>query len=178
MRWSTLSQQFSDDGVPPLLSLVLEDSRSGQRAGALPAKPESPLAPWRDVPAADRRDALMSHLAGEAIRILGLPSSHYVDPQESLLQMGMDSLMAVEFRNRLHASFGRALPSTLVFDYPTIESLAGYLLDVVAPAAGDDLGAAADPADSPDLDALLTRLEEVSEEEAQAILSQRMAKGL
>ena len=41
----------------------------------------------------------------------------------------MDSLMAVELRNRLLGQFGSAftINATAVFDYPTIESLAEYL---------------------------------------------------
>ncbi len=48
----------------------------------------------------------------------------------------MDSLMAVELRNRLLGQFGSAftINATAVFDYPTIESLAEYL-------AGSDAGA-------------------------------------
>ena len=41
--------------------------------------------------------------------------------------MGMDSLMAVQFRKRIEARLGRRLSSTLTFDYPTIEAIAEYL---------------------------------------------------
>ena len=45
------------------------------------------------------------------------------------LELGTDSLMAVEFRNRLIRQFGGAftINATAVFDYPTIGSLAEYL---------------------------------------------------
>jgi hypothetical protein len=47
---------------------------------------------------------------------------------QALFDMGMDSLMAVELKGRLERSLGVPLPSTLTFNYPTIEALASYLL--------------------------------------------------
>jgi hypothetical protein len=39
----------------------------------------------------------------------------------------MDSLMSVEVRRRLERSLGLPLPTTLAFDYPTVQALVQYI---------------------------------------------------
>jgi len=53
-----------------------------------------------------RRALLDKLLADQVLRVLALPAGQKVDPQESLLNLGMDSLMAMEFRNRIQATVG------------------------------------------------------------------------
>ncbi|GEM_PF-5288467 len=55
------------------------------------------------------------------------------------LDLGTDSLMAIELRNRLHSQFGGAftINATAVFDYPTIGGLAEYLVAQLPDAAGE-----------------------------------------
>ncbi len=51
-----------------------------------------------------------------------------VKPAESLESYGFDSILAVEFSQLLAKDFGE-LSQTLLFEYPTIESLAAYLIE-------------------------------------------------
>ncbi len=55
-----------------------------------------------------------------------------VQPDQPLMEAGLDSLGAVELRTSLSAKFGVDLPATLVFDYPSVAALTGFL----APAVG------------------------------------------
>ena len=55
--------------------------------------------------------------------------------------MGMDSLMSVELKSLLETAVGQTLPSTLTFNYPTIDDLAEYLdTEIIAqsPSAQDE----------------------------------------
>jgi malonyl CoA-acyl carrier protein transacylase len=52
-----------------------------------------------------------------------------IDGRRTLGSMGLDSLMALEFRNRLEGLFARSLPATLLWNYPSLDALAAFLSD-------------------------------------------------
>ncbi|MGH3374550.1 MAG: SDR family NAD(P)-dependent oxidoreductase [Actinoallomurus sp.] len=89
---------------------------------------------------------------GETAFVLGHDGGERIDPDRNFRDLGFDSLMAVELRNRLKAVTGLALPTGVVFDYPTPAALAGYLSDRAAGTTarpGQDPVAAADPLADP-----------------------------
>ncbi len=58
-----------------------------------------------------------------------------LEPSQPLMAAGLDSLGAVELRNSLESRFGITLPGTLVFDYPTVAALSGFIASRLQPAA-------------------------------------------
>ncbi len=82
-----------------------------------------------DVPEAQRASFLTEFLQREVQQFLRLAQPPAATSR--FLDLGTDSLMAVELRNRLYGQFGGAftISATAVFDYPTIGSLAEYLAD-------------------------------------------------
>jgi thioester reductase-like protein len=106
---------------PPILEHVLP------KAAAAQAGDKALLRALYQVPPAQRGSFLTEHLQRELQHILGLAQPP--GPDSRFLELGMDSLMAVELRNRLLAQMGSGytISSTVVFDYPTIRALAEYL---------------------------------------------------
>ena len=58
-----------------------------------------------------------------------------VGRDEPLMAAGLDSLGTLELRNALEATLNTSLPSTVVFDYPTIAGLAAFLASQAGGAA-------------------------------------------
>ena len=62
---------------------------------------------------------------------MGLASPQLLDPSAGFFQSGMDSLMSVTLQRSLSESLGEALPTSVVFDYPTVTALTGYLATIL-----------------------------------------------
>ena len=106
---------------PPMLDLVLP-SAVGDAGGDAEL-----LRRLHEVPDAQRAAFLTEFLQREVQGFLRLAQPPA--PTSRFLDLGTDSLMAVELRNRLYSQFGGAftISATAVFDYPTIGGLAEYL---------------------------------------------------
>jgi acyl transferase domain-containing protein len=151
-----------------------------QKVRAPEAEPvETPTTPFRadlvaelrKMSAAAREASLQATLEEEAGRVLGLES---ISPVRPLRELGLDSIAAVELRDRMANRIGRPLPATLAFDHPTLEAQTRYLLQVCdllespapAPVAphveADRLESIAGLTDEQIVSALQSRLEEIS----------------
>ncbi|MFF3505788.1 SDR family NAD(P)-dependent oxidoreductase [Streptomyces sp. NPDC003247] len=72
--------------------------------------------------------------------VLGYADPGSIDAAQPFQELGFDSLSAVELRNQLNAACGLRLPSTLIFDYPTVGTLAAYLSAQLATVTGTVTG--------------------------------------
>ncbi|WP_055526380.1 type I polyketide synthase [Streptomyces graminilatus] len=81
---------------------------------------------------------LVQFVRGHVATVLGHASADAIDADRAFSELGFDSLMAVELRNRLGVAAGLQLPATLLFDQPTPRVLARHLQSLIV---GDDGGA-------------------------------------
>jgi len=86
---------------------------------------------------AERRVLLMDLVRSEVMRVLYLSPDETPGRHQRLMDLGIDSLMAVELRDRLSTQLQLAHPltATLVFDYPSIAAIADHLSDLLEPTA-------------------------------------------
>lgn len=107
---------------PPILDLVLPSA-----AGEVTGDSEL-LKQLMEIPVPQRAGFVTEFLQREVQNFLRLASPPAASSR--FLDLGTDSLMAIELRNRLHSQFGGkfTINATAVFDYPTIGGLAEYLV--------------------------------------------------
>jgi myxalamid-type polyketide synthase MxaC len=75
-----------------------------------------------------RRPLLLDTVQRLVAEVLGETAPEAIKPRQRLFDLGIDSLMAVDMKNRLQSGLGISLGATLVFDYPTVEALVDHLL--------------------------------------------------
>ncbi|WP_437580044.1 type I polyketide synthase [Sorangium sp. So ce887] len=110
----------SGDALAPILRGLVTGTRArAQRASASALKLRlASLAPQ------ERQRMLLDVVRADVATVLGVASPLDIDPGRPLQELGLDSLMAIELRNRLAAATGLRLSATLLFDHPTPEALA------------------------------------------------------
>jgi acyl carrier protein len=127
------------------------------------------------VPPDDWQPVLEAQLREQAARVLRL-SAAALDVEQPLNNVGIDSLMAIELKNRIEADLGVSVPMVTFLEGPSVRDLAKYVADRLVHTHGDR---AAEPARAADdgMDAhaagdLLTRLDDLSDDQVDALLAE------
>jgi acyl carrier protein len=151
--WDVLLRPVTSSQLRPIAQSIPGD-RDRLEAAA------TPLADLAGSLSLDEARASLNRLLHDEARAV-LETDQPIKPTSSLFELGMDSLMALELRDRLQVRLALRLPATLVFDYPSVEQLTGVLLD--------ELGRH-HPQPLPDLNAP----ERLSEEELERLLLRKV----
>ena len=140
LQWVGLELDFHHAvvcaGVDALaVPLATQPARAGVHGGAsheIRMDPGALIAPAVDaltaLPPQECRAAISKYLRGQLIDILGF-EERQVDVEQGFTDLGLDSLGAVEMRNRIERAWRLNLPTATLFDYPTLNRLAAHLAD-------------------------------------------------
>jgi len=162
--WSKFLRRYPGNSMPCRFANLLQ--QDGEEDVLQPAESDL-LARLNAAPESDRLTVLRDFIQDLAVRILGFSSGRRLNVEQPLNELGLDSLMAVEFRNALASAMGQSLPATLLFSYPAIQDLtrfaAGLLLQESKP--GTEAIAAGDSSD------VLGNIEDLSDEEVERMLA-------
>ena len=116
------------------------------------------------------QELLFTHVQKIVKTVLGFGSSQNLNGDQSLFTLGLDSLMAVEIRNKLETSMQLTLRSTLLFDYPTVNDLVGHVTELL------DLTPALDEIEQDEVADLMAELDDFSEEELARLLAEELGE--
>ncbi|GLZ36478.1 type I polyketide synthase [Actinokineospora sp. NBRC 105648] len=151
--WSLFAPTFTTSRPSPLLAALPEVAASEvdsvdavAEAAELPALARALVGRTT----AERLRLVLEIVCRETAAVLGYPGT--IESERPFKDLGIDSLTAVEVRNRVAAGTGLRLAATLVFDYPTPAVLATHLLDLLGdlhPVADRPLPDAARHTDEP-----------------------------
>ncbi|MEM9137347.1 MAG: beta-ketoacyl reductase, partial [Cyanobacteria bacterium P01_F01_bin.42] len=124
IQWPRFLSQNSFGRTDPLFEAFRSqlDSQSKQTSKATAKFQLDAVSPE------ERRSHLDQFVLNSLSQILGFKPSD-IDREAGFFDLGMDSLTALEFKHQLQSNLGLSLPSTLAFDYPTVEKLLDYLAE-------------------------------------------------
>jgi acyl transferase domain-containing protein/NAD(P)-dependent dehydrogenase (short-subunit alcohol dehydrogenase family) len=173
--WPKFLERIPPGSEPAWASEMARDARTAVSPGD--ARPRL-LDELKDVTPAERLDVALTHLRKEAARVLAIEDGNLPDPRRTLNELGFDSLTGVELANRVGRSIGQPVNPALLFDYPTLESLAGYVVrDVLklGPEAAPPAAEAEDVVDEIRQQAMAD-VKSMSEAEMDALVTEHLVK--
>jgi acyl carrier protein len=130
--WTLLARSFNGHPPPALISdLLREKARPAAEKAARESGPRFSMQDLLAATAPRRHALLLAHVQKSLAQVMALDAPE-LDPEESLSNLGLDSLMALELQHSLEESFGTKLPIELLMGMPSLNEFVTRLLDILA----------------------------------------------
>jgi acyl carrier protein len=179
VRWENFILHFGGTGEALFLSDLIKKTKKDKKTAQNKDEHSDFLNRLENSDSNKRAEILRDCIREKVIKVLGLESAKDIEDSQPLNEAGLDSLMAVELRNLLGTSLNlkRSLPATLVFDYPTISALAGYLTREVFAWDKSDGHAQQKDENGSFSNMGLDDIEQLSDEEVDMLFREKMTRG-
>jgi NAD(P)-dependent dehydrogenase (short-subunit alcohol dehydrogenase family)/acyl carrier protein len=185
INWSVFARQYRAGAAPLFFADVIRDMQGRTKSTEAPKEKQVDLRLQLEQASVNKRQPLLiAYIQSQVSKVLGLASGQEVNEDRPLSELGLDSLMAVEVRNILGSNLNlkRALPATLVFDYPTVSAIASYLMTEIDLAGNEQ---AEERSSKPQKEvpvtdsmlSLLDAIEDLSDEDVDRMLASQLKEG-
>ncbi len=172
VNWPAFVRSLPSGEAPPILSDLVHKEK--EKVGAQKEQASAFRQQLEATAPSERKDLLVGYLCQQATKVLGLEDSFHIDPHQPLREMGLDSLMAIELKNAVVNAIGRDLPATLLFNYPTIDQLAEYLVSEVLFVQQPKEAPEGTAQEQKEPNQGLADVKDLSEEEVEALLADKL----
>ena len=179
VQWTILAEHWSGIKKSSLLRELLQKEEPEHDTLEQKVKAEI-LAKLETVSLEERQEILTEHIRGQVAQVLDLSSSQLPEVNLGFMEMGMDSLMAVELKNRLQNQLETNLPETIAMEYPTIAKLSLHIIEELMEwntTENEALSNGLNQTNVSQIDGtILPVLEDISEEDFEALAAQQLEK--
>jgi len=128
VQWDKLRSQLGVGKEPPLFADLMREADKGTWT----SKKDIPRIDLRkqleEVPAGDRPHILTNFVREQVAKVLGLDLNDTLNPDQPLSRMGLDSMMAIELKNRVQNYLGLELAVARFLDAPSVTDLVTLLM--------------------------------------------------
>ncbi|OLP20312.1 hypothetical protein BST81_00815 [Leptolyngbya sp. 'hensonii'] len=136
INWRQWRESYGAFSTAPLFATVMQEMAESSATQTRVRLTRDRLL---EVDPEQRPALLQEYLSTQVSQVLGLVPSR-LDPQQSLTNFGLDSLMAVELKNRIETDLQVVLPMVQILQGPSVLQLVAGLLGQIATLAKDAMG--------------------------------------
>ncbi|MBI4528174.1 MAG: SDR family NAD(P)-dependent oxidoreductase [Deltaproteobacteria bacterium] len=167
--WRKLSPYLSSSGLAGRFSALAGETAAAQTGSEASGHTREVLLRAK---AEDRQPLLEKYIQEQAAQVLGI-SAGKVDVNRPLNEVGLDSLMAIELKNRIESDLRMSLPVGKLMQGPTIQIITSAVLEQLTASAPES---SPPPILRQDPDERLTKVEVLSDDEVDAALRELLGE--